>query len=114
MSSFPVIIKSFGYSPFKYFPTNLITLYIIRSHLYNYISNLQVNAEFKFMFGDDTLEKIIANWNKILPAVLKFGGEKVPNVFTTYKAIEIIDKAFHSSGTMAKSDPAFVIYEVKL
>lgn len=39
--------------------------------------------------------------SSILPAVLKFGGVKISYIFTDqimYKAIEIIDKAFRSSG----------------
>ena len=58
---------------------------------------------------------MLMNWNTALPAVLRFGGVEVSDVFTgqtMYKAIEVIDKAFHSSGVTAKSDPAFVIYEV--
>ena len=80
-----------------------------------HVTCAQVNAEFKLMFGDDTPEKVLTNWNNALPAILKFGGVEFPDVFTEqtmYKAIEIIDKAFHSSGVTAKSDPAFVIYEV--
>ena len=89
--------------------------FVHNQRLFHFTCNLQVNAEFNFMFGEDTPERMATNWNKILPAVLKFGGEKVPEEFTqhsTYKAIEIIDKAFRSSGATAKSDPAFVMYEV--
>ena len=78
---------------------------------------VQVQAEFKLIFGDDTPEKMLANWNNTLPALLRFGDIEVPEIFnehTMYKAIEIIDKAFRSSGVTAKSDPGFVIYEVLL
>ena len=86
-------------------------------YYYIHATCVQVQTEFKLMFGDDIPEKMLTNWNNILPALLRFGDVEVPETFieqTMYKAIEIIDKAFHSSGVTAKSDPAFVIYEVLL
>ena len=58
---------------------------------------------------------MLTKWNNTLPALLRFGDVEIPEIFneqTMYKAIEIIDKAFRSSGVTAKSDPTFVIYEV--
>ena len=78
---------------------------------------MQVLAEFKLMFGDDTPEKMLTNWNNTLPALLRFGDVKVPEIFneqTMYKGIEIIDKAFRLSSVTANLDPAFVIYEILL
>ena len=85
-------------------------------YYYIHATCVQVQAEFTLMFGDAP-EKMLTNWNNTLPALLRFGDVEVPEIFseqTMYKAIEIIDKAFRSSGVTAKSDPAFVIYEVLL
>ena len=60
---------------------------------------------------------MLMNWNNTLSALLRFGSVDIHEVFTEqtmYKAMEIIDKAFHSSGVTAKSDPVFFIYEVWL
>ena len=71
--------------------------------------------EFKFMCGENVIEKIIHNWNQYFPAILRFGGKEVPEMLTEscmYSALEITDKAFRSSGVTAKSDPIFTIHEV--
>ena len=76
---------------------------------------MQVKTEFTLMCGDDTVSKIIANWNAYVPAILKYGGDEVPAVLgerEMYRALEILDKSFRPSGPGAKSPAAFSLYEV--
>ena len=75
---------------------HLYYLYVVGllREIYYYIhaTYVQVQAEFKLMFGDDIPEKMLTNWNNILPALLRFGNIEVPEIFieqTMYKAMEI-------------------------
>ena len=90
-----------------------LKVYIV--HKYYQCDIFQVFAEFMLMCGEDCITKIAEKWNQYVPAILKFGNSEIPEVLSEnfmYKAIEIADKGFRSSGAAAKSEPAFVIYEV--
>ena len=62
-------------------------------------------------------ESMVNNWIKLVPSILQHGGLVVPDSLKeedTYNTLNIMDKAFRSSGPTATAPGAFSIHEVTI
>ena len=64
-----------------------------------------------------TEESMVNNWTRVVPSILQHGGFPAPDSLTEddmYNTLNIMDKAFRSSGPTATAPGAFSIHEVAI
>ena len=64
-----------------------------------------------------TEESMVNNWTRVVPSILQYGGLPIPDSLTEddmYNTLNIMDKAFRSSGPTATAPGAFSIHEVTI
>ena len=64
-----------------------------------------------------TEESMLNNWTRVVPSILQHGGLAVPGSLKEddmYNTLNIMDKAFRSSGPTATAPGAFSICEVTI